>query len=39
MRQNDKVIRHLVIRTDLDLKRAASKGKVKPEEQEAAATA
>lgn len=27
MRQNDKVLRHLVVRTDLDLKRAASKGK------------
>ncbi len=27
MLQNEKVLRHLVVRTDLDLKRAASKGK------------
>jgi len=27
MRQNEKILRHLVVRTDLDLKRAASKGK------------
>jgi len=30
--QNEKVLRHLVVRTDLDLKRAESKGKVKPGE-------
>lgn len=30
MRQNEKVLRHLVVRTDLDLKRAASKGKEQP---------
>jgi small subunit ribosomal protein S6 len=30
MLQNDKVLRHLVVRTDLDLKRAASKGKPAP---------
>lgn len=36
MRQNDKVLRHLVVRTDLDLKRAASKGKA-PVEAEAEA--
>lgn len=38
MRQNDKVLRHLVVRTDLDLKRAASKGKA-PEEAEVEAEA
>lgn len=27
LRQNDKVLRHLVVRTDLDLKRAERKGK------------
>jgi hypothetical protein len=35
MRQNEKILRHLVVRTDLDLKRAASKGK--PVEAEATA--
>jgi small subunit ribosomal protein S6 len=30
LRQNDKVLRHLVVRTDLDLKRAARKGKKQP---------
>lgn len=30
MLQNDKVLRHLVVRTDIDLKRAASKGKKRP---------
>jgi small subunit ribosomal protein S6 len=30
LRQNDKVLRHLVVRTDLDLKRAARKGKKRP---------
>ena len=30
MEQNDKVLRYLLVRTDLDLKRAASKGKQKP---------
>lgn len=30
LRQNDKILRHLVVRTDLDLKRAAAKGKPKP---------
>ena len=39
MRQNDKVLRFLTVRTDLDLKRAASKGKVKPEAEEAQASA
>ncbi len=28
--QNEKVLRHLVVRTDLDLKRAETKGKKKP---------
>ncbi len=37
MRQNDNVLRFLTVRTDEDLKRAASKGKVKPEEAEEAA--
>ncbi len=37
MRQNDKVLRHLVVRTDLDLKRAASKGKPPAEEEVAEA--
>lgn len=32
MRQNDKVLRSLTVRTDLDLKRAASKGKEEPAE-------
>ena len=31
MRQNDKVLRYLTVRTDEDLKRAASKGKVQEE--------
>ena len=31
MRQNDKVLRFLTVRTDEDLKRAASKGKKPPE--------
>lgn len=30
LRQNDKVLRHLVVRTDLDLKRAERKGKKQP---------
>ncbi len=34
LRQNDKVLRHLVVRTDLDLKRAAAKGKPPREPQE-----
>lgn len=28
--QNEKILRHLVVRTDLDLKRAETKGKKKP---------
>ena len=39
MRQNDKVLRFLNVRTDLDLKRAASKGKQKPEKEEEPAAA
>lgn len=38
MRQNDKVLRYLTVRTDIDLKRAESKGKVAPD-AEAEATA
>ena len=34
--QNDKVLRHLVVRTDEDLKRAASKGKAPQVEEEPA---
>ena len=37
MRQHDKILRFLTVRTDLDLKRAASKGKQKPAEEEATA--
>lgn len=37
MRQNDKVLRHLVVRTDLDLKRAERKGKKPAEGVEGAA--
>lgn len=33
--QNEKILRHLVVRTDLDLKRAASKGKKKEESDKA----
>jgi small subunit ribosomal protein S6 len=33
LRQNDKILRHLVIRTDEDLKRAASKGKEPPQSE------
>ncbi len=35
LRQNENVLRHLVVRTDLDLKRAASKGKPQPVPAEA----
>ncbi|MXW00435.1 MAG: 30S ribosomal protein S6 [Holophagales bacterium] len=38
MLQNEKILRHLVVRTDLDLKRAASKGK-EPVQQTTMATA
>ena len=38
MLQNERVLRHLAVRTDLDLKRAASKGKV-PVEQTVATEA
>ncbi len=37
MRQHDRVLRFLTVRTDLDLKRAASKGKKKPETATASA--
>jgi small subunit ribosomal protein S6 len=30
LRQNEKILRYLTVRTDLDLKRAARKGKKKP---------
>jgi ribosomal protein S6 len=30
LRQNDRILRHLVVRTDLDLKRAETKGKKRP---------
>ncbi len=30
MRQSDKILRYLTVRTDLDIKRAMRKGKVKP---------
>jgi small subunit ribosomal protein S6 len=36
MRQNDKILRYITVRTDEDLKRAASKGKKKEEEPVAA---
>ena len=32
MNQNEKILRYLTVRTDLDLKRQASKGKQQPEE-------
>lgn len=39
LRQNDKILRHLVVRTDLDLKRAETKGKKrKPKEESAEAS-
>jgi small subunit ribosomal protein S6 len=37
LRQNDKVLRHLVVRTDLDLKRAARRAKLRPPRAEGAA--
>lgn len=42
--QDEKILRHLIVRTDLDLKRAASKGKkksprIQPGQDEAEATA
>jgi small subunit ribosomal protein S6 len=39
LRQNDKVLRHLVVRTDLDLKRAERKGKKQPPRAENAVAA
>lgn len=40
LRQNDKILRHLVVRTDLDLKRAATKAKNrKPKREPAEASA
>ncbi|MDX1382894.1 MAG: 30S ribosomal protein S6 [Thermoanaerobaculia bacterium] len=36
LRQNDKILRYLTVRTDQDLKRAASKGKKKKPEEAAA---
>ena len=39
LRQNDKILRYLTVRTDLDLKRSASKGKPKEEPAPAAAEA
>ncbi|MEE2778203.1 MAG: 30S ribosomal protein S6 [Acidobacteriota bacterium] len=36
LRQNDKILRYLTVRTDLDLKRSASKGKQKEAEPAAA---
>jgi hypothetical protein len=38
LRQNEKILRYLTVRTDLDLKRAARKGKKKPRTGPSAAT-